>query len=118
MPPTVVLVTFYSRSGATETLALSHAVGAVQARSLIRLRRLTDSDTTATAAASPEQAEAIRRMHKEYVAPAEADLLGADAIVVAPPPDATATAAEWQPFVTLIERLAAEGRLAGKVGAV
>ena len=42
MSPVNVLVIFYSRSGATETLALAAAVGAVQARGSIRLRRLSD----------------------------------------------------------------------------
>jgi hypothetical protein len=69
----VVLVTFYSRSGATETRALSLAVGAVQQRALIRLRRLPDRGAAAAGAA-----DTIARMQKEYVAPTETDILGAD----------------------------------------
>jgi len=38
-----VVVVFYSRTGSTERLALAAAVGAVQGRALIRLRRLPDS---------------------------------------------------------------------------
>jgi len=78
MSPINVLVIFYSRSGATETLALAAAVGAVQARASIRLRRLPDPDE---AVSSSE--EALVRMRKEYVPPAESDVKWADAIIIA-----------------------------------
>jgi multimeric flavodoxin WrbA len=112
MSQPIVLVTFYSRSGNTEKLALSHAVGAVQARALIRLRRVRD------AAVPPDTSAEVLRMHKEYVPPAEADVLGADALVVAPPLSALPSDDEWQEFMGLLARLGREGRLAGKVGAV
>ena len=38
-----IVVTFYSLHGLTEKLALAAAVGAVQGRANIRLRRLPDS---------------------------------------------------------------------------
>lgn len=114
----IVLVTFYSRCGTTETLALSAAVGAVQARGLIRLRRLPDLDRAATLAGHADCRDTLTRMYKEYVAPAEADVLAADAIIVAAPDGFSATSAEWQDYLGMLARLAAAGRLAGKVAAV
>ena len=118
MAPIVVLVTFYSRSGATETRALSLAVGAVQQRALIRLRRLPDADAQRVLAASREHAEALDRMWKEYVAPTEADVRGADAIVVAPTSGCDPASAEWSGYFELLRTLGAAGALVGKVGAV
>jgi multimeric flavodoxin WrbA len=87
-----VLVIFHSCSGETEKLALAAAVGAVQARANIRMRRLPDN--------SPESNETLSRMRREYVAPTTADTLWADAViigmngkvcgVIANPADATA----------------------------
>ena len=69
-----VLVIFDSCSGATETLALAAAVGAVQARANIRMRRLPDD--------SPESNETLARMRREYVPPTPADVLWADAVII------------------------------------
>src|SRR5215469_9129303 len=69
-----ILVIFYSCSGETETLALAAAVGAVQARANIRMRRLPDN--------SSESNETLARMRREYVPPAAADALWADAVIV------------------------------------
>jgi hypothetical protein len=112
MSQPIVLVVFYSRTGRTETLALSHGVGAVQARALIRLRRVRDIGP------QDDADEEVRRMHKEYVAPSEADVLGADAVVVAPPSNALPGDDEWAGFMELLARLGNEGRLSSKVGAV
>src|SRR6185369_4801985 len=68
--PVNVLVIFYSCSGETEKLALAAAVGAVQARGSIRLRRLTDEGEDI-----PECKEALKRMRREYVPPAQADVM-------------------------------------------
>jgi NAD(P)H dehydrogenase (quinone) len=114
----IVLVIFYSRCGTTEALALASAVGAVQARGLIRLRRLPDSTSSDRRAASPECQEALNRMHKEYVEPKEADIVGANAIVVAAPAGCTTSAPEWGELLSTLTRLQADGRLAGKVAAV
>jgi hypothetical protein len=111
--PLVVLVTFSCRTGQTETLALSHAVGAVQGRALIRLRRLDDS-----AVPGIDDSSERRRMVKEYVAPTEADLMGADAIAIAAAPGTTPSTAEWASYLALIARLGSEGKLAGKVAAI
>jgi multimeric flavodoxin WrbA len=72
-----VLVIFDSCCGNTEKLALAAAVGAVQARASIRLRRLPDSGQE-----SPECSEALARMRKEYVAPRKEDTAWADAVIV------------------------------------
>ena len=69
-----VLVIFSSSSGRTEKLALAAAVGAVQARANIRLRRLPDD--------SAESGADLARMRREYVPPTQADTLWADAIIV------------------------------------
>lgn len=118
MADTIVLVTFYSRAGGTEQLAQAAAVGAVQARALIRLRRVPDIDTEAMLERFPEAREPLRRMHREYVPPREADVVAADAIVLASCPDVDAASPEWSPFVLMLEKLHAEGRLAGKAAAV
>jgi hypothetical protein len=73
MSPINVLVIFSSTSGNTEKLALAAAVGAVQARANIRMRRLEDSGEK-----NPE----CVRMRREYVQPKEADVLWADAVIV------------------------------------
>src|SRR5262245_25371335 len=72
-----VLVIFYSCCGKTEKLALAAAVGAVQARASIRLRRLTDSGEEI-----PECSETLKRTRKEYVPPTPADAVWADAVFV------------------------------------
>jgi hypothetical protein len=69
-----VLVIFDSCSGATETLALAAAVGAVQARANIRMRRLPDKSTDSN--------ETLTRMRREYVPPTPADVLWADAVII------------------------------------
>ena len=69
-----VLVIFESCSGSTETVALAAAVGAVQARASIRMRRLPDN--------SAESNETLERMRREYVAPTPADTAWADAVFI------------------------------------
>ena len=115
---TAVVVTFSSRCGATEALALAAAVGAVQGRALIRLRRLPDDGAPAREQDSPGCQETLARMRKEYVAPTEADLTGNHALILAPPAGSTTDSREWAAFVSLLTRLGADGKLAGIVGAV
>lgn len=118
MPPVTVLVTFYSRCGTTETLASAAAVGAVQARANIRLRRVPDSSAEGTLAASPQCRETLTRMHKEYVAPTEADVIAVDAVVLVPPADSNTSSAEWADYLRVLTKLGSEGKLAGKIGGV
>src|SRR6186713_3224858 len=68
MAQTIVVVTFYSRGGTAERLATAAAVGAVQMRAGIRMRRVPDPDPAAALARFPEHREELRRMHKEYIA--------------------------------------------------
>src|SRR4051812_25993065 len=91
----VVLIIFYCQSGETEQLALSAAVGAVQARALIRLRRLPDIGLTS-------DTQALLRMRKEYVPPTEKDILGADALIIVAPPNSTDSDLQWRPYLELI----------------
>jgi NAD(P)H dehydrogenase (quinone) len=114
MSEITVLIIFYSRSGETEKLALAAAVGAVQARANIRLRRLSDAVTEIL----PECRETFDRMRKEYVPPAEPDIVSADAIIVGVPAGFTALSVELGEFLDLLKRLAPAGKLEGKVAAI
>ena len=113
MTQTAVVVTFTSTCGTTETVAHAAAIGTVNARTLPRLRRLADHS-----AAAPECADALRRMTREYVPPTEADIAGSPALIVVPSAGMTPASEAWRPFFDMLERMAASGALAGKVGAV
>ena len=104
--PARVLVVFYSWCGSTEKLALAAAVRAVQARANIRLRRLPDVTESA------ECKEETARMKKEYVAPAEADIQWAESISFHLPSGMDRSAPECASFLSLVESLNAEGKLA------
>jgi multimeric flavodoxin WrbA len=118
MATVTVVVTFYSRAGETEMLAHAAAVGAVQGRALIRLRRVADRDAQGALARCPDAGESLRRMHRDYIEPRESDVAAADALIIATPPDVDAGEAEWSPFLQLLSRLDAGGKLKGKVAAV
>jgi hypothetical protein len=109
MSQPIVLITFSCQSGETEQLALAAAVGAVQGRALIRLRRLPDMGLVS-------DSEALLRMRKEYIPPAEKDILGADALIVVAPPN-SADSLQWRPYLELLRRLADRGILATKCAA-
>jgi NAD(P)H dehydrogenase (quinone) len=117
MSQTIVVVAFYSRTGSTEHVATLAAVGAVQARAGIRMRRLADPDPEAAIAAHADAAEHLRRMHREYVAPREADILAAHGLILGSPEGVEPGSPEWAPFFDMLARLHAEGKLLGKVGA-
>lgn len=76
-----VMVVFYSRYGATESLALVAGVGVMQGRGLLRLRRLADLLPEAEIAADAEWTANRARMAREYIAPRPIDLEWADAVV-------------------------------------
>lgn len=114
--PVTVVVAFYSRCGTTETRALTAAVGSVNARALIRMRRMPDE--SGVAADTDACATETARMRKEDVPPAEADIAGADALIVAVPPGAGVAAPEWAPLTRMLAALASQGRLRGKAAAV
>jgi NAD(P)H dehydrogenase (quinone) len=112
-----VVVVFYSRTGSTERLALAAAVGAVQGRALIRLRRLPDSADEATIESSPGWKANRARMNKEFVAPREADALWADAIVMGTPDGGDMLSTEFKRYFESLEALRGQGKLEGKIGA-
>lgn len=84
---------------------------------MIRLRRLPDANGQQSLS-DPDHRDTLERMRKEYVSPAEGDLRGADAIVIAPTPGCDPSSMEWRPFLDLLRSLGAAGALTGKVGAV
>lgn len=106
-----VLVVFYSRMGTTERLALAAAVGAVQGRAFIRLRRLADIAGESTIAAVPDWKENRDRMNKEYVAPREADVAWAEAILAGMPEGAEGLCPEFRQYLGTLHAN-------GKIGAV
>ena len=103
-----VVIAFYSHHGLTEKLALAEAVGAVQGRANIRLRRLPDREAEATIEGD--------RMEKDYVAPREIDAVWADAIIVGIP--SRISSLEWQGYIDSLEALRSQGRLNGRIGGV
>ena len=109
MAQPIVLITFYCRTGDTERLALEAAVGAVQARGFIRLRRLQDVDP------SPGTDD-LARMRKEYVPPTEKDVLGADALILVTSSLSSHTSPEWKSYIDLLNQLRDSGKLQEKVG--
>jgi NAD(P)H dehydrogenase (quinone) len=112
-----VVVVFYSRTGSTERLALAAAVGAVQGRALIRLRRLADSADEAAIESDPEWKRNRARMNKEFVAPREADAIWADAIVMGAPAGNDALPDEFKRYFDTLSALREQGKLEGKIGA-
>lgn len=114
--PVTVVVAFYSRCGTTETRALTAAVGSVNARALIRMRRMPDPPDAATDGAGC--AAETARMQKEYVPPTEGDIAGAEALIVAVPPGFGAAAPVWAPLTQMLESLTSQGKVRGKVAAV
>lgn len=85
--PVKALVVFYSRYGETEKRALAAGVGAIQARAVIRLRRLADLTDDATIARDIHWSAERERMNRDYVTPRPADAEWADVILVASPKD-------------------------------
>lgn len=116
MPDTNVLVTFFSRCGATERLALQAALGAVQARAKIRLRWLREDVEDGALEGIEGWRENRERMLREYIAPREIDIAWADAMVLALPERDGACAALRGEHVRWLRGLSASGHLKGKIG--
>lgn len=112
-----VLVTFWSRTGSTEKLALASALGAVQAKANIRLRWLRESALPEDMDRVPGWRENRARMEREYVVPREGDLLWADAVVLGTPAALGIVAPELQSCLELMGSLMHGGKLGCKVGA-
>jgi hypothetical protein len=105
----IILIIFHCQTGDTEKLALNAAVGAVQSRAFIRLRRLPDMGMV------PDN-EALLRMRKEYVPPTEKDILGADAIILVAAPDFSEDSLQWKPYLELLRRLSLTNKTAACIG--
>jgi NAD(P)H dehydrogenase (quinone) len=118
-----VVVVFHSRTGTTERLALTAAVGAVQGRANIRLRRLPDPADEALVDSVPGWKESRARMDMEYVAPRDADAEWADAILVGIADgadlekDTGALSADAERYFDSLAAFRAQGKLEGKIGA-
>jgi NAD(P)H dehydrogenase (quinone) len=118
MPDVNVLVTFWSRTGSTERLALAAALGAVQAKANIRLRWLRETAEDLNLASIPQWRESRERMSKEYIAPREADLLWADAIVIGTPASLNLAATELKTCLDMLGAAHREGKLRCRSGLV
>ncbi len=105
-----VVVVFASRSGATEKLAMTAAVGAVEARGEIRLRRLPDSGHELR----PESAW----LAKEYVAPRDADVAWADALIFLAPGWLDPASVDLDHYFSTLAALCTSGRWRVTEGAV
>jgi NAD(P)H dehydrogenase (quinone) len=116
-----VLITFYSRGGLTERIAVWLAEGAVQAGAKIRLRRARDIAPEETILLNPEWAANRDRMHEEFAAPTEADAAWAHVLAFGMPASTEATQST-ELTVAMSEELAAylerfrTGDLQGKIG--
>lgn len=112
-----MLVTFWSRTGRTEKLALAAALGAVQARANIRLRWLREDVDERLVGEVPGWSENRERMSGEYVAPREADLAWADAVIVGAPARAELAGPEFQAYFELLRGAHGKGQLHSRAGA-
>jgi NAD(P)H dehydrogenase (quinone) len=112
-----VVVVFHSRTGTTERLALTAAVGAVQGRGNIRLRRLPDPADEAVIESVPGWKENRARMDMEYVAPRDADAEWADAILVGIADGTGSISADAERYFDSLAALRAQGKLESKIGA-
>ncbi len=109
------LVTFSSRTGATERLALAAGVGAVQARAFIRLRWLRENADDQTVESVSGWRENRERMAKEYIAPREIDFLWADVLLIGMPARDGVSSPELRTYLDALKVLHAAGKLRGKV---
>jgi multimeric flavodoxin WrbA len=109
--PTIVVV-FWSRTGNTERLAMSAALGAVQARAQIRLRWLREDVEERALEAVPGWRENRERMSMEYIAPREIDIQGADGLMLLTPANSTAAPLEWHAFFDLVRKVDGAKRVA------
>jgi NAD(P)H dehydrogenase (quinone) len=112
-----VLITFYSHTGWTEKLALAAALGAVQGRANIRLRRIDAAVDEKTVESLPGWKENRDRMDQEYAVPREADAEWADALVTGTPAELEEPPKELRKYFDLLELLRSRGKLDGKIGA-
>jgi multimeric flavodoxin WrbA len=96
-----ILISFYSLTGETEQLALAAAVGAVQGRAAIRLRRLDPQ---------PGESTVEERLNQDYVAPRDVDARWADAIIVGIPARLSASSPALNKYFELLRSAGVEGK--------
>ncbi len=111
-----VVVVFYSRTGLTENLALAAAVGAVEGKANIRLRRIPETASDETIAAIPGWRENHDRMSWEYIAPREADTLWAEGLIVAIPHWLSLSSPEVKSYLDNLAREKLAGKFAAALG--
>ena len=112
-----VVVVFYSRTGLTENLALAAAVGAVEGKANIRLRRIPETAGDETIATVPGWKETHDRMSWEYIAPREADTLWAEGIIVAVPGWLSLSSPEVKSYLDTLAGKNLAGKFAVALGA-
>jgi NAD(P)H dehydrogenase (quinone) len=113
-----VLVTFYSRTGGTERLAVWIAEGAIQAGAKIRLRRARDLMAPEVISRFPEWADNGERMDKEYAAPRLADAQWAEAIIIGTPDRDIVISTELKAYLDVLAVSDPERQFERKVGSV
>ncbi|HXP85947.1 MAG TPA: hypothetical protein VN841_14580 [Bryobacteraceae bacterium] len=113
-----MLVTFCSRLGSTERLALAAALGAVQARANIRLRWLRETAEDDAIDRIPGWRENRSRMAREYIAPREIDFQWADALVIAIPDRVGMSSPELSPYFEALKAVQSAGTLHVSAAAV
>jgi NAD(P)H dehydrogenase (quinone) len=113
-----ILITFYSRTGSTEILAMSIGEGAEAAGAKLRLRRARELVGVDVIQAVPGWRESATRMNELYDAPAEADAEWADAIVFGTPTRFGSVSSELKAYIDSLGGLWSKGTLSGKVGSV
>ncbi len=107
-----VLVTFYSRGGLTERVAVWLAEGAVQAGAKIRLRRARDIAPEEVISQDPEWAANRDRMHEEFAAPTLADAQWAHVLALGTDPSSGELSPELGAWLNTLRK----GELSGKIG--
>ena len=118
MPAENILVTFWSRMGKTERLALGAALGAVQAKAKIRLRWLREVVEDSELDSTPEWRVNRDRMSKEYVEPRENDFAWADGMVIAFPASLNLAATELKMYLNALAAARNNGTLRSKAAVV
>ena len=116
LPPTRLLVVFYSRSGSTETLALAAAQSARDAGAEVRLRRAREVVSHEVMTHAKGWAENADRQNALYPDPEQEDAEWADAILFGTPCYFGVMATEMKAFLDRLGPQWKKGALAGKIG--
>jgi NAD(P)H dehydrogenase (quinone) len=107
-----VLITFYSRGGLTERIAVWLAEGAVQAGAKIKLRRARDIASEEIISRIPEWKANRDRMHEEFAAPTLVDAEWADVLALGAPASKGLLSPELCAYLDQFR----SGELEGKIG--